>query len=35
MGPIAIFVIDRIIGMRQQYKRLQILSGAVLPSGDF
>ncbi|VDN40281.1 unnamed protein product [Gongylonema pulchrum] len=32
LGPIAIFVIDRIIGMRQQYKRLQILSGAVLPS---
>ncbi|VIO91716.1 Uncharacterized protein BM_BM4466 [Brugia malayi] len=31
-GPIALFVIDRIIGMRQQYKRLQILSGAILPS---
>ncbi|VDN04297.1 unnamed protein product, partial [Thelazia callipaeda] len=31
-GPITIFVIDRIIGMRQQYKRLQILKGAVLPS---
>lgn len=32
IGPIILFVIDRIIGMRQQYKRLQILSGAVLPS---
>ncbi|CAG9535166.1 unnamed protein product [Cercopithifilaria johnstoni] len=31
-GPIALFIIDRIIGMRQQYKRLQILSGAILPS---
>uniref|UniRef100_A0A915PEP6 NAD(P)H oxidase (H2O2-forming) n=1 Tax=Setaria digitata TaxID=48799 RepID=A0A915PEP6_9BILA len=31
-GPIALFVIDRIIGMRQQYKELQILNGAILPS---
>ncbi|OZC08712.1 FAD-binding domain protein [Onchocerca flexuosa] len=31
-GPISLFVIDRIIGMRQQYKRLQILSGTILPS---
>ncbi|TKR77884.1 hypothetical protein L596_018782 [Steinernema carpocapsae] len=31
-GPIIIYVIDRIIGMRQEYKQLQILSAALLPS---
>uniref|UniRef100_A0A1I8ARM6 NAD(P)H oxidase (H2O2-forming) n=1 Tax=Steinernema glaseri TaxID=37863 RepID=A0A1I8ARM6_9BILA len=31
-GPIIVFVVDRIIGMRQEYKQLQILSAALLPS---
>jgi hypothetical protein len=33
IGPIILFIIDRIIGMRQQYKQLQILQAAILPSG--
>ncbi|KAK0417047.1 hypothetical protein QR680_012805 [Steinernema hermaphroditum] len=31
-GPIVVLVVDRIIGMRQEYKQLQILSAALLPS---
>uniref|UniRef100_A0A0M3IW86 Ferric oxidoreductase domain-containing protein n=1 Tax=Ascaris lumbricoides TaxID=6252 RepID=A0A0M3IW86_ASCLU len=33
IGPIILLVIDRIIGMRQQYKKLQILRASILPSG--
>uniref|UniRef100_A0A915BN44 NAD(P)H oxidase (H2O2-forming) n=1 Tax=Parascaris univalens TaxID=6257 RepID=A0A915BN44_PARUN len=32
IGPIILLVIDRIIGMRQQYKKLQILRASILPS---
>ncbi|CAJ0580698.1 unnamed protein product, partial [Mesorhabditis spiculigera] len=32
IGPIIVFVIDRIIGMRQEYKKLQVLNAALLPS---
>lgn len=32
IGPIIIFIFDRIIGMRQQYKQLQIIDAAILPS---
>uniref|UniRef100_A0AC35FZC6 NAD(P)H oxidase (H2O2-forming) n=1 Tax=Panagrolaimus sp. PS1159 TaxID=55785 RepID=A0AC35FZC6_9BILA len=31
-APIIIFVLDRIIGMRQQYKQLQVTEAAILPS---
>uniref|UniRef100_A0A1I8BWQ4 NAD(P)H oxidase (H2O2-forming) n=1 Tax=Meloidogyne hapla TaxID=6305 RepID=A0A1I8BWQ4_MELHA len=32
LGPTIIFIIDRIIGMRKQYKQLRIVEAAVLPS---
>ncbi|CAD6199146.1 unnamed protein product [Caenorhabditis auriculariae] len=32
IGPIICFIIDRIIGMRQEYKQLQVLNAALLPS---
>ena len=32
LGPIILFVIDKIIGMRQQYKQLQVIDAAILPS---
>ncbi|KHN77089.1 Dual oxidase 1 [Toxocara canis] len=32
IGPIILLIIDRIIGMRQQYKKLQILRASILPS---
>ncbi|CAD5221006.1 unnamed protein product [Bursaphelenchus xylophilus] len=32
IGPIIIFIIDKIIGMRQQYKQLQILYADIYPS---
>ncbi|KAK6741023.1 hypothetical protein RB195_009088 [Necator americanus] len=32
IGPVIIFVIDRIIGMRQEYKKLKILNAELLPS---
>uniref|UniRef100_A0A914V652 FAD-binding FR-type domain-containing protein n=1 Tax=Plectus sambesii TaxID=2011161 RepID=A0A914V652_9BILA len=31
-GPLVIFIIDRILGMRQNYRQLQIVSAALLPS---
>ncbi|KAJ1347776.1 BLI-3 blue-light-inducible Bli-3 protein [Parelaphostrongylus tenuis] len=31
-GPVIIFVIDRIMGMRQEYKKLRILNAELLPS---
>ncbi|KAI6201072.1 NAD(P)H oxidase (H(2)O(2)-forming) [Aphelenchoides besseyi] len=32
IGPITVFIIDRIIGMRQQYKELQIVDADTYPS---
>uniref|UniRef100_A0A0M3K700 Dual oxidase (inferred by orthology to a D. melanogaster protein) n=1 Tax=Anisakis simplex TaxID=6269 RepID=A0A0M3K700_ANISI len=32
IGPTILLIIDRIIGMRQQYKKLQILRASILPS---
>ncbi|WKX98615.1 hypothetical protein Q1695_013921 [Nippostrongylus brasiliensis] len=32
IGPVIIFVIDRIMGMRQEYKKLKILNAELLPS---
>ncbi|KJH47789.1 FAD-binding domain protein [Dictyocaulus viviparus] len=32
IGPVIIFVIDRIMGMRQEYKKLRILNAELLPS---
>ncbi|CAI4224724.1 unnamed protein product [Auanema sp. JU1783] len=32
IGPIIVFIIDRIIGMRQEYKKLEVLNAALLPS---
>lgn len=33
VGPGVIFIIDRIIGMRQQYKSLRISKAEIYPSG--
>ncbi|KHJ88720.1 ferric reductase like transmembrane component, partial [Oesophagostomum dentatum] len=33
IGAVIIFVIDRIMGMRQEYKKLKILNADLLPSG--
>ena len=35
VGPIVVFIIDRIIGMRQEYRNLQVLQADLLPSGTF
>ncbi|KAE9420028.1 hypothetical protein Angca_005703, partial [Angiostrongylus cantonensis] len=32
VGPVIIFIIDRIMGMRQEYKKLKILNAELLPS---
>uniref|UniRef100_A0AC35U9C9 NAD(P)H oxidase (H2O2-forming) n=1 Tax=Rhabditophanes sp. KR3021 TaxID=114890 RepID=A0AC35U9C9_9BILA len=32
LGPLILFIIDKIIGMRQQYKQLRIIEAALLPS---
>uniref|UniRef100_A0A0K0DSC4 NAD(P)H oxidase (H2O2-forming) n=1 Tax=Strongyloides stercoralis TaxID=6248 RepID=A0A0K0DSC4_STRER len=32
LGPLILFIIDKIIGMRQQYKQLRIIEAAILPS---
>ncbi|KAK6055324.1 FAD-binding domain protein [Cooperia oncophora] len=32
IGPVVIFIIDRIMGMRQEYKKLKILNAELLPS---
>ncbi|XGW18396.1 hypothetical protein V3C99_002767 [Haemonchus contortus] len=32
IGPVIIFIIDRIMGMRQEYKKLKILNAELLPS---
>lgn len=34
MGPIIVFIIDRIIGMRKNYKQLRIVDASILPSGE-
>ncbi|PAV57045.1 hypothetical protein WR25_26113 [Diploscapter pachys] len=33
IGPVCVFVIDRVMGMRQEYKQLQVLNASLLPSG--
>ncbi|VDM57623.1 unnamed protein product [Angiostrongylus costaricensis] len=32
VGPVIIFIIDRIMGMRQEYKKLKIINAELLPS---
>lgn len=31
--PVSIFIFDRIIGMRKNYKQLRVIDAAILPSG--